>query len=134
MSKKQDRIDNLAKHYDRCSKLFDRGNCIHPKLIKKYKDNGKAISLYLLKLEQKLYKHTLGMCNDGNYDRDLWYIDLALAEESLTMMFPDVISDIKFNTDARGNVLKIKDSAMRSKDYDLELDFGGYGVLSPWIE
>lgn len=120
MNKLQQRKIDLEKHYIDMDKLA--ADC-------KGTLQGKKLSLFLFKLEQIMYKHTLDACN-GSITHEKAKEKAVEVLELIKKVLPE-IKGLFVNFDARGYALKVQNS-IENYPY-LYRDMGQYGILSPKI-
>ena len=126
-TKKERRAKSLDAHYgflERFSEFL--GN----------KQDGKKLSLYLLKVEYSAHREAERYCN-GEITAEQWEGFVSDITDGVTKKFGVAVPGFFVNGDPRGYALKIDDEAVRSH-YPTEIgfhrDMGGYGILSPEIE
>lgn len=147
MNKKQQRAENLTRHYLNLCKLYEQ-TTNEPLTI----EGGKKLSNKLRKLENLASIETTAQCNgyyteptpqdykNGNFEKmrlkcneDGEYpeseIKLDKIRESVQKLFKGNLKGFFINYDARGYALKIK-----AENCPLSQDWGGYYLLSPEID
>jgi hypothetical protein len=147
MNKKQQRSENLQRHYLNLCKLYEQttGEALAI-------EQGKKLSNKLRKLEALASIETVAQCNgyyieptaqdykNGNFEK----LRLQCTEEGaypesdkkldkiieqVQKLFKGQLKGFFINYDARGYALKIK-----AENCPLSQDFGGYYILSPEID
>lgn len=130
MNKKERRQTELKRHYEfleRFSEFLGK------------KQDGKKLSLKLLKLEKEANKAATDYCNGENgMTSETWEAFSDKMAERVEEVFGGmVIIGLQINGDARGYALKIDDDIVRNvypESIGFYKDWGGYGILSPVIE
>lgn len=128
-TKKERRQEALNRHYaflERLSEFLGK------------KQDGKKMSLALLKLEREAHKAATDYCNGENgMTTEKWETVTDQIRFEVEKTFDSAVPGLMINGDARGYALKIDDEMVRHH-YPSEIgfyrDWGGYGILSPEIE
>lgn len=136
MTKKQKRVETLARHYALCAEL---GKLTGSLL------SGKEISTELMKLERMAHAGATAYCNGeefhdpANYwrcwrfshDEGAWDNFCECVEIDLKKILGSVPAGFFVNGDARGYALKLQPGSLPIR---LHEDWGRYQILSPALE
>lgn len=132
----------LLKHYETCERLG--------KFLGMEKPDGKKISVALFKLEREAHNAATAQCNGetyggqpfrSHYERPCgmseWEDFCATVEVRIFGVLVRIPDAFFFNKDPHGYALKIDNETTEGKSLiesvGLEIDWGGYGILSPEI-
>jgi hypothetical protein len=137
MNKKERRQADLARHYAFLERLSE---------FLGHKQDGKKLSLKLLKLEREAHQAATDYCNGENgMTAEKWEAFSENMKWKVFKLFQYQVPGLIVNGDARGYALKIDDAVVREMEtkyadhnYPETLgfyrDWGGYGILSPEIQ
>jgi hypothetical protein len=126
LNKKEQRQTNLTRHYAFLERLSEfLGN----------KQDGKKLSLKLLKLEREAHKAATDYCNgDNGMTIDKWKTVSDQIRFEVEKLFEVAVPGLMINGDARGYAIKIDDEKVRNfypSEIGFHRDWGGYGILAP---
>ena len=127
MNKKEIRQKRLNRHYIGLENLALCCGVKNP--------SGKKISLALFKIETEMHKWAVAYCNGqdsaGNpFQYEDWEALTDTAGEKVMALFGGDLPGFFFNADGRGHTLKIDPNRGKYAP-ELEIDMGGYYILSP---
>ena len=129
MNKKELRALDLARHYAFLERFTE---------FLGHKQDGKKLSLKLLKLEREAHKAATDYCNgDNGMTCEKWEAFTSNMTWRIFKLFSYQVPGLQINGDARGYALKIDDEKVRTfypQEIGFYRDMGGYGILSPEIK
>lgn len=126
MNKKERRQADLKRHYEFLERFSEYLG---------HKQDGKKLSLKLLKIERAAHKAAEDRCN-GDISEGAWpQFEYKFKRDVEILSGTDDIPGFFINDDPRGYALKIDDDMVRELPESLGFykDWGGYGILSPEI-
>ena len=87
------------------------------------------LSKRLFRLENKAHRLAVDFCN-GDIDQLTWDSEASKILDKVQAILK-YKKNIFVNGDARGYALKIDDNYIRSNNFNIYRDFGGYGIIAP---
>jgi len=119
MNKKERLYSMITKHGQDLKAVFNMDPNTDPVQLSKR----------LFRLENKAHRLAVDFCN-GDIDQLTWDSEASKILDKVQAILK-YKKNIFVNGDARGYALKIDDNYIRSNNFNIYRDFGGYGIIAP---